>query len=142
MYFGVAPVIGTVSLYSHLDESKVLLMKDNYKYFVTSLDVFRSLYYELDETRAALREDCIEYAIYHRHRPLYDYPHWYEDAVIDGFIYQESGYDDYIFYNENGDVVMEDGMVVLRNKLGHLNLMHYRDFSKYYETIGGIEDGV
>lgn len=134
----IAPMIGTTSLYSHMENSLVLLMKERYNYFVTRLEVFENLYIELDESRAALKEDCIEYVIYSRHKPLYMYPNWYVEACVDGFIFDDGhGYGGHMFYEESGEIAMSEGCYILRNFKGELKYMEYEDFIKYYEIMGG-----
>lgn len=129
---GRAPIRGTVSLYSHMNNSLVLLMKEDYKYFVTKLEVFKDIYHELDDARAALKEDCIEYVIYSRHRPLYTYPNWYVQAMVDCFIF-EDGSGGHMFYEETGELAMAEGAFILRNSRGELKYMEANEFERYYE---------
>lgn len=131
---GRAPVRGTVSLYSHMNNSLVLLMKEGYKYFVTRLDVFNDMYYELDDTRAALKGDCIEYVIYSRYRPLYTYPNWYVQSMVDGIIFDDgTGFGGHMFYEESGELAMAEGSFILRNNRGDLKYMEANEFERYYE---------
>lgn len=132
----VAPMRGTTSLYVHLPNSKVLIMRDNYKHTMTSIENFNYLYYELNDTVAALKEDCIEYVIHYPHKPLSSYPDWYISAYDNALIFEESA-DQFIFYDERGDLAMSTGSVVLRNFMGDLKYMEMDDFKRYYDIIGG-----
>lgn len=95
---------------------------------------FDYLYYRLDPFTAALKEDCIEYVTNEPIGEAHDFPSWYFDAVDDGVIFEEHG--TVIFYEENGDVAMSPGSVILRNFEGRLRYMEFNDFIKYYDVQG------
>jgi hypothetical protein len=133
----IAPVRGTTSLYSHMENSTVLLMRDGYKYFVTSLKVFNDLYISLTDTKAALKEDCIEYVIYRGDVDSDSYPDWYIDA-LDNHIF-ENGYNGHTFRDMFGITDMTPGAVILRNFKGELMYMDYNKFERYYEILGGTD---
>ncbi len=117
----------------------VLLMKDGYKYFVTSLKAFEDLYHKLDETKAALKDDCIEYVIHHPDKPLAHYPDWYIMAYDNGMIFEDE-YGNWLFYDIPGDMVMAPGSIMMINYLGQLKYMERNQFERYYEPIGGFID--
>src|SRR5690606_31607096 len=131
----LAPLRDTVSLYCHIHNSKVLLIKENYKHIVIDRETFYYLYYEVDAERAALKEDCVHYTVYQRGIPLSSYPEWFIEAYDNGYIYEEEGYEDLIIYNIYGDVVLDPGFIVLRNFKGELYLMVEYTFTKYYDVI-------
>lgn len=135
---GLAPVRGTSSLYKYLDGGMVLLMKEGYNYFVTKEYIFKDLYYELTESKAAMKEDCIEYVIFSRRVPPYEYPNWYTDAMVDGWIYEDGmGFGGYIFYDQTGEIPMAENSFILKNFKGDLRYMEFDEFERYYEFIGG-----
>jgi hypothetical protein len=115
-------------------------MRDGYKHIVIPQEIFSNLYYELSNNRAALKDDCIEYAIYSPGKSVRDYPEWFYEAYKDGYIYNEDGYDHLIFYSETGNTPMTPGAVVLKNFMGQVNYMERNEFEKYYDITGGIRD--
>lgn len=131
----VAPLRGTTFLYCHLPASQVMIQKDNYRYTIANYESFNYLYFELDATRAALKMDCVEYAIYQPDEPLCCYPDWFIEAYDNGYIYDEEEYEDLIFYCEYGDIVMTPGSVVIRNFKGELNYMERHEFDKHFEIV-------
>lgn len=133
----IAPLHGKTSLYWHMPLGNVMIQKDNYKHIVVKEDTFKHLFFELNDTRAALKEDCIQYVVYERGKPLACYPDWFIAAYDNGDIYEEEDYDEFIFYNEYGDIVMSHGSVVVRNYMGHLNYMERYEFDKYYDVQMG-----
>lgn len=124
----------SVSLYSHMANDLVLLMKDGYKYFTTRLRTFNELYYELSGNVAALKEDCIEYTVYERERDFLDYPDWFITAYDNGYIYTHDDHSDYCMYNETGDIGFDPGGIVLCNFLGQVTYMQPWHFERHYET--------
>lgn len=130
----IAPLRGSTILYMYLLDDMVLLMKDNYNYFVTRVKAFEDLYEQLDDRTAALREDCIEYTIYHPDRPLCEYPEWYINAYDNGMIFQDDK-GDFLFYELDGDMIMTPGAIMLVNFLGQLKYMEADEFERYYEVI-------
>ena len=135
---GIAPMCGTSSIYTHLSGNQVLIMKEGYDYRVIPERTFYQLFYELSDTKAALKEDCIEFAIYRRYTPPYEYPNWYVEAMVDGLIYEDGlGFGGYMFYDHSGEIAMADGAFILKNFKDELRYMEANDFLKYYELIGG-----
>jgi hypothetical protein len=130
-----APLHGTVANYCHLQDSKIMVQKKDYKYIVIDQDTFYDLYFELDDVKTALKEDCIEYILYDPDKRIEDYPEWFEEAIEEGWITNEYG--TFIFLDINGELAMSPGSVVLRNFMGDLKYMEREDFEKYYEIIGG-----
>lgn len=131
----LAPIKGSSSIYGYLQDGTVLLMKNNYKYFVTSRQAFHDLYYRLDDSKAALKEDCIEYTVYHPETPLSWYPDWYIEAYDNGMIFEDSG--NFLCCYNKDDMVMTPGSVVLYNHLGQIKNMERYQFEHYYEPMGG-----
>jgi hypothetical protein len=132
----LAALWGTSVGYTESQHFVEIEMTDG-RLMVVSKETFDYLYCRLDEFTAALKENCIEYAIYQPNMSFETCPQWYVQAIEDGFIYAEENYSDYIFYCENGDIVMSPGSVVLRNFLGDLNYMEMWQFDKYYDLAGG-----
>lgn len=137
----LAPLHGTVSNYCYLPDNQIMIQKQDYQYTIINEDVFRDLYFELDEYRCALKTDCIEYVRYYHDKPLYDYPEWFMVIMDEGWI-TSSCFDDehesrpFLFLDENGEIAMSDGSVILRNFMGDVRYMEIEDFEKYYEIIG------
>ena len=98
-------------------------------------EVFNKIFVRLDEFTAALKEDCIEYTVYQPNKPLSEYPDWFINAYYNGDIF-EVDYGTFIFYEENGDLAMSPGSIVLRNFRGELKYMESNIFEKYYDTLG------
>jgi hypothetical protein len=96
-------------------------------------DTFDHLYYRLSEFVAALKEDCIQYAIVSYDKPVCDYPDWFVDACQKMQITQDFGC--YIFVDDYGDIAISPDSVVLRNFKGELMHMEYDKFTKYYDTL-------
>lgn len=135
---GIAPLHGSAIYYCYTTGDRVLISRQDYNTRNIDKETFLHLYYELDGYAAALKEDCIQYAMYIPYKPLSSYPDWFVEAYNSGKIYEEEGYDNYIFYSEYGDIVMSPGGIVLMNFKGELNYMEPEDFIKYYDTeIGG-----
>ena len=139
MFRDVAVLKGKTALYSYLYGGKVLIMKDNYKHMTISRENFELMFVRLTESIAALKEDCIQYVVYHPYSPLLAYPKWYIQAHHDGSMYEEY-FGTSMFIDDTGEVLMSPGSVVLMNTYGHLRYMERSDFDKYYETPGGILD--
>lgn len=133
----IAALWGKTSRYAEFQNGILIETIDN-RIAIVSKDSFNSLYYKLDDFTAALKEDCIDYAVYSKDNPVCKYPDWFIEAVQNGDIYQEDDYEDLIFYCEYGDIVMESGSVVLRNFLGQLNYMLPHQFRRYYDTLGEL----
>lgn len=148
----IAVLKGRTVMYSYLEDARVLLMKSNYQHHVASLDTFNHLYARLSNSVAALRTDCIQYAVYYPYKPLYAYPQWYIQAHHDGDIYGEDfdsgttflmdlnsfSYDR--FYEPSGELLMTPGDVIVRNGNHELRYMYRDDFLTYYEVPGGLDN--
>ncbi len=105
-------------------------------------ETFDHLYTRLSEYVAALHENCIEYVVFNPDKPLYEYPNWYTEAIVDGWINNElwfyNGKGLYCLIQEDGgEVAMAPGGVILRNFMGELRYMEREDFERYYDTMGG-----
>ena len=135
----LAVLKGRTSIYSELDDGKVLILKDNYQYTTVSKENFEILFYKLTESITALKEDCIEYVVYYPYSPLLAYPRWYIDAHFDGELYEDA-FGTSIFVDRSGELLMSPGSIVLRNYRGDLRYMERDEFEKYYETPGGFND--
>lgn len=135
----MAPVRGSTSLYSYLKDGMVLLMKEHYNYFVTSKEAFEDLYIQLDDTKAALKDDCIEYVVYHPDKPLACYPDWYIAGYDNGMIFEDDT-GNFLFYDLEGDMAMAPGGIMMVNYLGQLKYLERDQFERYYEPIGGYDD--
>lgn len=113
------------------------------RFAVLKKHVFEYLYCKLDNFTAALKEDCIEYAVYDVNKPVLNYPEWYIEAVRDGQI-QNDGYStprspngNYVFYDyKSGEIPMSPTSIILRNHMGDLMYMEQNEFGKYYDTVG------
>lgn len=114
--------------------NSVLVETNDGRAIVVRRKIFEDLYYKLTPFTAAMKEDCIEYAINDFTTDLLSQPQWYVEAVEDSFIYEDCGME--FFYDEEGDIVMTQGSVILRNRFGHLKYMEFEDFTKYYEVTG------
>lgn len=145
MSFGFAPLNGTSVLYNRLDFGLVCIMKENYEVFIPTSDTFNKLYHVLSESKAALKSDCIEYAVFSRNKELYQYPNWYVRAVVNGYIYEDgngNGYGFWMFHEDSGEIAMSEGSYILRNFQGDLMYMEPYEFKRHYEIIEeGTTDG-
>lgn len=126
-----------------VEDYSVFLRKPNGEVYVTDWDIFTKLYmtFKYDQFMnsgiAALRDDCIEYVecepgILTREYPLWFYEHFTE-AV--NFPQEET-----ILFSVNGEVVVNQRCIFLRNKYGEIKGMSYGDFIKYYDdspNLGG-----
>lgn len=131
----VAPLHGKTALYTYVSSSEVMIMKKDYAFIVTSKKTFKELYHELDDRRAALKSDCIEYAVCQKDKPIECYPKWFLDAMEDGWIVNEYG--TFTFLDHTGEFSMSPTSVILRNFMGDLKYMEPEDFIKYYDTLKG-----
>lgn len=129
----VAALWGTTVSYAEFPDSVMIETLDG-RVGRFRTDTFDYLYTRLTEFTAAMKNDCIEYMIYQPNISFEDCPQWFIQAIEEGYIYAEEGYDDYIFYHECGDIVMSPGSVILRNLYGQLNYMEKSEFDKYYDT--------
>jgi hypothetical protein len=103
---------------------------------VISKECFDYLYYRLDDFTAALKEDCIEYAIHLTNKPLLQYPDWYVSAVYDEWICKDD-YGGWLFYDiVHGGIPMSSESIVMRNYIGKLRYMESEEFCKHFDITG------
>lgn len=119
------------SVYYMENESHVMVDKGN-DFTNMTPETFEYLYYRLDDEFCALKEDCIEYAIYDKDKDLFSYPYWYIEATYRGDIYHNTS-GSYI-YDYTGELAMSHKSVILRNFLCELMYMELETFRFYYET--------
>jgi hypothetical protein len=133
----VAALWGTSVGYTELNGSVTIEM-NNGRVMVVSKATFDFLYRKLDDFTAALKEDCIEYAINDTCELLFGYPWWYVDAYANGIMYRVDGIDYFNNDDKNQDeIVMAPGSFILRNYKGELMYMESDQFDKYYDMAGG-----
>lgn len=127
----LAPLMGSVSYYRYLSSSEVMVQKSVDDYIIVNNDTFENLYYELDGYRAALKEDCIEYAVYNLYKPLEYYPDWFVEEAYKGRITMCEGV--HVFKDRNQTIVMSPESIVLRNSFGQLRYMERDVFNEMYD---------
>ena len=121
----------TASTYADLPFDNVLVQKSDGETTLITEETFVQLYFRIDDEIAALKEDCIEYTIVSYDLPVDRYPDWFVEAVQNGTIFADD--EAWYFYDYNdGDLLMADGGVILRNFLGDLRYMEYEQFERYY----------
>lgn len=129
----VAAVWGTTVCYTEYYDTYIIERTDgNVK--VVYKETFEYLYHKLDKFTAALKEDCIEYAINDNNNPLTDYPEWYLDARFDGVIYSNCA-GTTMLYEESGEIAMSPNSIVLRNFKGELRHIEAYKFHQYYDIL-------
>jgi hypothetical protein len=127
---------GTAVGYTNIN-GQVTIEMNTGRVAVISEGAFNRLYYKLDDFTAALKEDCIEYAINNDSESLFAYPLWYVDAFANGIMYRVDGVDYFNGDDKNqDDIAMAPGSFILRNHKGQLMYMESDQFDRYYDMVG------
>lgn len=130
----IAALWGTTVGYSEAYEGRVTIETVDGRVAVVNKETFDYLYHKLDDFTAALKEDCIQYAInLYDDRCILEYPEWYVDACTDGIIYESCC--TLMLYEESGEIAMSRNSVVLRNYKGELRHIEAYKFHQYYDTL-------
>lgn len=134
---GIAPLIGTRVRYFEVPLNDIMIERHDGESIIINRDTFDYLYFRLGPDSAALKEDCIEYAVYNLYRPLEDYPEWYVEAAHDGWITRGCVTHFFIDYSGDGEIAMSPEAIILRNFEGRLRYMERDVFNRMYDTMGG-----
>lgn len=131
----IAVYHNAITQYTKLVNGRISLKNSRGEFHTTSEETFLRLYWMLSDNRAAFKSDCIEFVLYDKYKPIEFYPEWFNDAYLDGIIFEEHG--DYFFYNDKGYTHMNDRAVILRNYNGEIKYLELDTFNSIYTTIGG-----
>lgn len=129
----IAAFWGTSAGYTEYHDTVIVETIDG-RVAVIRKETFDYLYFKLDDFNAALKEDCIHYAINEPEKDLMEYPLWFIEACEDGLIYEnERG--TLFLYNEAGELAVSTNAMVVRNYRGELSYLEAYNFHKYYDIL-------
>lgn len=131
----IAAFWGTSVGYTEYGNDSVVLETIDGRVAVIKKATFDYLYYRLDEFNAALKEDCVHYAVYSPEKDLIDdYPTWFIEACEDGLIYDDSRFNCFL-YEQNGEVAVAPNSIIMRNYKGELKHIEGYKFHQFYDTL-------
>lgn len=131
-----AALLGTSIKYSEYGGTVWIETNDGREEIIT-VSTFEHLYYRLSMDVAALKDDCIDFVVFHPNRQICEYPDWFSEALRDGWITNEC--DRFYYLDHLGEHLIHSNDVVLRNYLGQITCKESEEFIKYYDVLEGIK---
>lgn len=132
---GLAAIDGSICKYNTLTSTNEIVLTKGRDVHIVSPDTFFELYTLMGDGYASLTSDTIEYALWHRGTSIHDYPKWVRDEMYKNNIFYLAG--DYYFNRIEGEQLMLDNDILLRNHRGDVMYIGIDTFNMLYTVIGG-----